>query len=216
MTNRCCSRRAPGSAVRTTTTTRRPPTIRRGSLIPVTEQGRSMARRPACSITAAGSAARRRPSRIRTPTAATSTSLVSVSYVTGAHAFKFGFSDTIVLRDESLERQRSTTSATASTTACPNQITQRTTPYQKSQRQPAGIGLFAQDKWTLEPPDAQPRAAVRLPQHLHSRAAPRSGAARARRATSTCPRPIWRTGRTSRRGWRRPTICSATARPRSR
>ena len=27
----------------------------------------------------------------------------------------------------------------------PNQITERTTPYQKSQRQPAAIGLYAQD-----------------------------------------------------------------------
>ena len=31
----------------------------------------------------------------------------------------------------------------------PNQLTERTTPYLKSQRQPAGIGLFAQDKWTI-------------------------------------------------------------------
>ena len=31
----------------------------------------------------------------------------------------------------------------------PNQITQRTTPYKKAQRQPAGIGLYAQDRWTL-------------------------------------------------------------------
>src|SRR6185369_10016197 len=27
--------------------------------------------------------------------------------------------------------------------------TERTTPYEKAQRQPAGIGLFVQDRWTL-------------------------------------------------------------------
>jgi hypothetical protein len=31
----------------------------------------------------------------------------------------------------------------------PIQIQERTTPYQKFQRQPLGLGLFVQDKWTL-------------------------------------------------------------------
>ena len=121
--------------------------------------------------------------------------LFSASYITGTHAFKVGASDTIVLRDESLDDNIYHVSYRFNNTI-PNQITQRSTPYTKAQRQPAGIGLYAQDKWTHRPADAQPRPALRLPEDLHSGAAPRPGAARARTGTSICPRPIWSTGRT--------------------
>ena len=79
----------------------------------------------------------------------------SLSYVTGAHAFKAGVNDTIILRDESLGDNNFHVSYVFNspnsnpTVPTPTQIQERTTPYLKAQRQPAGIGLFAQDKWTL-------------------------------------------------------------------
>jgi Carboxypeptidase regulatory-like domain len=74
--------------------------------------------------------------------------MAAMSYITGSHAFKAGFTDTIVLRNESLSDNDYHISYRFNG-GIPNQITERTTPYQKSQRQPAGIGLYAQDKWTL-------------------------------------------------------------------
>jgi hypothetical protein len=74
--------------------------------------------------------------------------MAQATYVTGSHAFKVGFSDTIVLRNESLSDNDYHLSYRFNL-GVPNQLTERTTPYQKSQRQPAGIGLYVQDKWTL-------------------------------------------------------------------
>jgi len=73
--------------------------------------------------------------------------LASATYVTGAHSFKFGFSNTTVLRDESLGDNNYHVSYRFNN-GVPNQITERTTPYNKAQRQPLGLGLYAQDKWT--------------------------------------------------------------------
>jgi Carboxypeptidase regulatory-like domain len=75
--------------------------------------------------------------------------MAAASYITGSHAFKAGFTDTIVLRDESLSDNDYHVSFRFNN-GVPNQITERTTPYQKSQRQPAAIGLYAQDRWTLD------------------------------------------------------------------
>ena len=75
--------------------------------------------------------------------------LASASYVTGTHAWKFGINDTIVLRDESLDDNIYHVSYRFNNTI-PNQITQRSTPYTKAQRQPAALGLYAQDRWTIE------------------------------------------------------------------
>jgi hypothetical protein len=72
----------------------------------------------------------------------------TATYVTGSHSFKAGFADTIVLRNESLSDNDYHLSYRFNN-GVPNQLTERTTPYLKSQRQPAGIGLFAQDKWTV-------------------------------------------------------------------
>jgi len=79
--------------------------------------------------------------------------MAAVSYVTGSHSFKTGFSDTITLRDETLGDDDFHVSYVFNSPVnpyvpTPIQIQQRTTPYQKFQRQPAGIGLYAQDKWT--------------------------------------------------------------------
>jgi hypothetical protein len=75
--------------------------------------------------------------------------VTTLTYVTGSHAFKVGFTDTIVKRDESLNDNDYNISYRFNN-GVPNQITQRTTPFQKAQRQPAGIGLFVQDRWTLK------------------------------------------------------------------
>jgi hypothetical protein len=75
--------------------------------------------------------------------------LASASYVTGTHALKFGAGDTIVLRDESLDDNIYHVSYRFNGSV-PNQITQRSTPYRKAQRQPAALGLYAQDRWTID------------------------------------------------------------------
>ena len=74
--------------------------------------------------------------------------MATATYVTGSHSFKAGFSDTVVLRNESLSDNDYHVSYRFNN-GVPNQITERTTPYLKSQRQPAGVGVFAQDKWTI-------------------------------------------------------------------
>jgi hypothetical protein len=78
----------------------------------------------------------------------------TLSYVTGSHAFKTGFSNMTILRDESTSDNDYHVSYVFNSPASPYvptpiQIQERTTPYQKFQRQPLGLGLFAQDKWTL-------------------------------------------------------------------
>ncbi|HUK36262.1 MAG TPA: carboxypeptidase regulatory-like domain-containing protein, partial [Vicinamibacterales bacterium] len=79
----------------------------------------------------------------------------SASYITGAHAFKVGFYDMVILRRESLGDDNAHVSYTFNspntnpTVPNPTLITERTTPYLKSETQPADIALYAQDKWTL-------------------------------------------------------------------
>ena len=115
--------------------------------------------------------------------------LFSASYVTGTHAAKVGFSDTIVLRDESLDDNIYHVSYRFNN-GIPNLITQRTTPYKKAQRQPAGIGLYAQDRWTLNRLTLNMGVRYDYLKITHSRPASRSGAAGPRTGTSTCPKPI--------------------------
>jgi hypothetical protein len=76
------------------------------------------------------------------------TAVVTLSYVTGAHAFKTGFSDT----------WSSTKSQTVSNAqnlyyrfnlGVPNQITQYGTPTQGESQVKGEIGLFVQDRWTI-------------------------------------------------------------------
>jgi hypothetical protein len=73
--------------------------------------------------------------------------VATATYVTGAHSLKFGISNTTVLRDESLGDNNYHVSYRFNN-GVPNQITERTTPYTKAQRQPFGLGVYAQDKWT--------------------------------------------------------------------
>ncbi len=75
--------------------------------------------------------------------------VASVSYVTGAHAFKFGFSDTWA---------NVTGSSTSNTSnvyyrfnnGVPNLITMYGTPTTSASQVNAEIGIFAQDRWTLK------------------------------------------------------------------
>ena len=84
--------------------------------------------------------------------------LAAATYVTGAHVVQDSASATrSCCANESLDDNIYHVSYRFNN-GVPNQITERTTPYQKSQRQPAGIGLYAQDKWTLATADAQLRA----------------------------------------------------------
>ncbi len=77
------------------------------------------------------------------------TALASVSYVTGAHAFKFGMSD-------SWANVQSSSNSNASNlyyrfnNGVPNQITMYGTPTTGGSQLNAEIGIFAQDRWTVK------------------------------------------------------------------
>jgi hypothetical protein len=77
------------------------------------------------------------------------TAVGSVSYVTGAHAFKFGFSDTWA------HVVGATTSNTSNVyyrfnNGIPNQITMYGTPITSAQQVNGEIGIYAQDRWTFK------------------------------------------------------------------
>ena len=72
----------------------------------------------------------------------------SMSYVTGTHAFKFGFSDVAATRDSYLDDNAYSLSFRFNN-GTPNQLTQRATPYPRVEKQKADVGLYMQDKWTV-------------------------------------------------------------------
>jgi hypothetical protein len=85
------------------------------------------------------------------------TTVATVSYVTGAHAFKAGFSDTWASTNSSSQSNSSNlyfrvtngvTQPGAIPNPIPNQITMYGTPTQGASNVNGEIGLFAQDKWT--------------------------------------------------------------------
>ena len=137
----------------------------------------------------------------------------SVSYVTGAHAMKFGFLDTFGDRHEDYDEHRSNVRYRFNN-GVPNQITEIATPYGFTSNLGAELGVFAQDKWTL----------ARLTLNLGARfdylniTSPNSISGPAARAQSEHHVPAERllAGRTSRRASAPSTTCSATARRRSR
>jgi hypothetical protein len=72
----------------------------------------------------------------------------SMAYVTGQHAAKFGVYNVTALRTSNVPDN------TAHLTyrflnGVPNQLTQRATPLYRAERQKFDLGLYAQDKWTL-------------------------------------------------------------------
>ena len=72
----------------------------------------------------------------------------SLSYVTGAHAVKFGFTDVWIDRN-SLVRDNGFNVTYRFNNGIPNLITQRAMPWEHQEKQKAELGLFVQDKWTL-------------------------------------------------------------------
>src|SRR6185436_3352942 len=73
----------------------------------------------------------------------------SVSYVTGAHVFKVGLNDGWGARDISYDDNIYSLSYRLNN-GIPNQLSERATPYTFSARQKAELGLYAQDKWTVD------------------------------------------------------------------
>ncbi len=83
--------------------------------------------------------------------------LASVSYVTGSHTFKVGFSNLWNRRYNFWEPRRSQPEEPGSdyiayrvNNGVPNQLTERATPYTRLVKQPWDFGLYAQDGWTMD------------------------------------------------------------------
>jgi hypothetical protein len=73
----------------------------------------------------------------------------SVTYVTGAHALKFGVSDTWG-RQYLLERDIHSSTSYRFNNGVPNLITMRASPVSRYDDLKAELGIFIQDKWTLD------------------------------------------------------------------
>ena len=73
----------------------------------------------------------------------------SLSYVTGAHAFKVGFLDTLGTRRDDYENIDANVRYRFNN-GVPNLITEMATPYGFRNNLGAELGVFAQDKWTLD------------------------------------------------------------------
>jgi len=73
----------------------------------------------------------------------------SMSYVTGAHAFKTGFLDTFGTRREDYNNIDANVRYRFNN-GVPNQITEVATPYGFRSNLAAELGIFAQDRWTLD------------------------------------------------------------------
>ncbi len=86
----------------------------------------------------------------------------AANYVTGSHALKIGMADMWGTRNY----QYDTNQAQAWTflRGIPTTITEYARPLIDTEHLNAALGLYAQDRWTVEPADTQPRSALRLPQ----------------------------------------------------
>ena len=93
----------------------------------------------------------------------------------------------------------------------PNQLTQRATPLDRTERQRFDLGLYAQDKWTLNRLTLSGGIRFDMFQSYFPEQTLGPGPW-CPPATSRSRRPTWPTGRTWCRAWARPTTCSATAR----
>ena len=72
----------------------------------------------------------------------------SLSYITGQHAFKAGFSQVYLDKTESFFDNNYAVSYRF-LNGVPNQLTQRATPWTYHVQQPADLGVYVQDRWTL-------------------------------------------------------------------
>ena len=75
--------------------------------------------------------------------------VVSVSYVTGAHALKIGFDDLWGTRTLS-QVDNDYSLSYRFNNGVPNQISQRSTPSQQSDVVKGELGVFVQDRWTIK------------------------------------------------------------------
>jgi len=73
----------------------------------------------------------------------------SLSYVTGAHALKVGFTDVWVQRESEAGARQPFPYSYRFNNGIPNLITEFAIPYHNITKQRAELGLYAQDKWTL-------------------------------------------------------------------
>ena len=114
-----------------------------------------------------------------------------MSYITGAHAFKFGVGDIF-----GYFNQRDFDNNSVSyrfNNGVPNQITMRALPVEFRVDVNHQFGAYVQDRWTVDRADAQYRTPVRLVPEQLSRAGGRPNAARAdaqlpvSRRPTTCP-----------------------------
>ena len=110
------------------------------NLIPVTEQSIGLTYRAPAIITGAGHL---------NEFGGVSQMKGAVSYVTGKHAAKVGIQQEFM----SLDTQWSANNAGLAyrfNGGTPNQLTELATPYTTLERNPWNLGLFAQDRWTVE------------------------------------------------------------------
>jgi hypothetical protein len=72
----------------------------------------------------------------------------SMSYVTGSHSAKFGVYNVTANRDSKVPDNFDKLTYRFNN-GVPNQLTQRATPLDRSERQRFDLGIYAQDKWTI-------------------------------------------------------------------
>jgi hypothetical protein len=108
-------------------------------LIPVTEQSTGLLYRGAGQVS---------PSFPQHTMPNIWTVMTAVSYVTGAHAVKLGFNDTWGTRTVA-QNDNDYHLSYRFNNGIPNQITQRATPHQTITTLKGELGVFAQDKWTI-------------------------------------------------------------------
>jgi Carboxypeptidase regulatory-like domain len=73
----------------------------------------------------------------------------SLSYVPGSHSFKFGFYNVTAQRTSNVSDNQFHLSYQF-LNGTPNQLTERATPLYRAERQRWDLGIYAQDKWTLD------------------------------------------------------------------
>jgi hypothetical protein len=115
------------------------------TLIPVTEQSSGLLYR------GIGTAVATQP--FIANTTSPSNAQASLSFVTGTHAFKFGFNDTWGGRHATYDSPAGVGLTyrfnTVNGLTTPNLITEYATPYSNTENLKANLGVYAQDKWTL-------------------------------------------------------------------
>ena len=110
----------------------------------------------------------------------------NVSYITGSHAFKVGMNDALRVPREHRPTYR-IRCPTGSTTACRTRSSMRALPHTVKNNVDQDLGLFAQDKWTINRLTRVARHPLRLSREPFSRSR-RSGRRCSRRpGTSRSP-----------------------------